>query len=219
MKARLGYLAAGAFAVLAIALAVAAVFSYSSHDGGNGGEALSASAQGAQREAIDLHGHRKIEVSRPSGEIARSIEFDNELTGFGVADLVAMLLGYYSSGPWSLAIMSPDASPCPSICRITEPDSSIPDAESRNLVTDNSVENGMRLHGSMIAPNAGEIVFVSTTHEYCEPTVATADCSGSNVVELGTWPRFTTAELPTPLQLEAGHQVIVTVDLVFSIAP
>jgi hypothetical protein len=166
-------------------------------------------------EGIQVHGDWTIDIYNEDGSLDQGIEFSNDLSFGGPERLAKVLAGVNTPGAWWVAFDSrtvPDA-PCPSFCRISEPN--YPGAvESEDLTVTIESSEVIVLAGSVVAEQAGEVGTVSTRFAFCEPNVAPDSCNGaSGLAPAGS---FTFADTFTPVNVEAGQTISIRVDISFT---
>ena len=175
-------------------------------------------------EAIGVSGHWVIEVRDPDGGMAARREFHNALDPSSNA-LGQLLTAQMSAGGLQIRAECSLGSvgcvtPCPRInpaanpaCQIIDPRQTIPEAGGvfRNLATVEIV-GGVQLRGFFVAATEGTIGFVSTLVRGCVRTAAPAACTVNQVVFL------TSGLVSPPVVVQAGQQVLVTVNLTFATA-
>jgi hypothetical protein len=193
----------------------------------------------ANTVGIKVHGHWTIDVRKADGTLVSHNEFENALTSDGGAGISQILSGAWTAGSWGILL---DGNVClttasvgatwhsPS-CLILNP--AIPagtqsNEDSRDLsITVPSANQpnagSLVLKGSVRAPNAGEITAVRTRQAAClvnnpsiispaacQPAVAIFDTIVPNIFDV------TSRTLATPIAVEAGQFIQVTVVLSFS---
>jgi len=206
-------------AVLAAALLVAAAVVLGAFAGRSTDRAASSSARDPNAVGIKVHGQWKLQVRQPNGRVVRTYRFHNDLyPAFGAGRIAQMLLGSSSPGSWQIYLFGPPASmPCeqfgsPSGCSIVKPGWGGVGATFDNLVQ-SPISGGLRLRGTAIADRDGQISNVWTYLSGCSASVAPSACDASNTSSTTV---VTSRTLPTAVNLGAGQQVLVTVDLTFS---
>lgn len=170
-------------------------------------------------EGVQVHGHWRLRVQNPDGSSAGLREFENEFIGhFGLRQI---LLGDESFGRWGVHLGGSNG-PCsvesgrhPTRCLITEPDvtRSPPGRgapiHSTNLVADS--HDGIRLRGSVIVQRDGTVSRVESIFGHCDPRVPPTNCR-----DLERTDTFTSTDVDPPVELRAGQQVLVEVNISFS---
>jgi hypothetical protein len=210
------WLVAGAIAAAA-ALAVAAAF------GALAARSTHSAAAAAQKNpnavAIKVHGRWTLQVRQPSGRIVRTYRFHNDLyPAFGAGRISQMLLGSSTPGTWQIYLFgAPGSMPCSAFgsqtgCSIVKAGWGGVGHAFDNLVQ-SSISGGLRLKGSAIADNDGQITNVWTYLSGCSASVAASDCDQSASSSTTV---VTQRALATTVSVLAGQQVLVTVDLTFS---
>ena len=199
-------------AVVALSVAIAALPAQSQ----------SKSAE-AQQDTIKVHGHWTIEIRNLDGSVASHHEFENSLfKGDGDIFLASILSRTMSNGTWSIGLESSSNStnPCksssgPTQCDILEPNGNVLSGEEGfpNLTVQlaNS-KNQVLLSGSATSTNGGQISSVSTYVSACPSSMAPTSCgqSASGIH------RLTIHSLTTPITVQAGQSINVTVTISFS---
>ena len=146
----------------------------------------------ADGEGIEVHGHWTIEVRNPDGSLDERHEFENALTPEGNDYLVGLLAGTDTfTGGWAVSACqpSPVGASCLGMVALPPYVATGPDG----LI--------LRLTGS-------ETPAFDFTFESVE--TATGD------VALGTSLSFTAKTLDTPIDILAGQEVEITVEISFS---
>jgi len=188
------------------------------------------STSGDQGDGVKVHGHWTIQVLNADGSLAVREEFENALSADG-ANAIARLLGRGASAGWwgveLAAAPSATTGPCgvsngtPVPCWIFEPaiTNVAPGASSTNLVVTEPGSGGapsLTMSGSVgtSAATASQIDIVGTHLMRCSPSTApSAPCGAPGIA--GTL-RFTSHTLATPIPLQPGQFVQVTVVISFS---
>jgi hypothetical protein len=210
----------GVAAVLAAALLVAAaVAAFGAFAGGSTHRAAASAARNPNAVGVKVHGQWKLQVRQPNGHVMRTYRFHNDLyPSFGAGRISQMLLGNTTPGSWQIYLFGPPSSmPCsqfgsPSGCSIVKSGWSGVGKAFDNLVQ-TPIADGLRLRGTAIADNTGQISNVWTYLAGCSASVAPGDCAPGNTNSTTV---VTQRVLPTAVNLTAGQQVLVTVDLTFS---
>jgi hypothetical protein len=188
-------------------------------------------ADGRQPEGIKVHGHWTIVVRNADGSMASQNEFENALTtgsGGGNAALSQFLGRQYAIGTWQISFGNPSNSsqdPCrtangtPVICFIVESSSKITGTYvfpnlSVQLPGSGSNAFSIVLSGTATAAAAGSISNVHTNLGACPSSVSPSACSGS--AENSTGFGFTGQTLTSPISVQAGQSISVTVVLSFT---
>jgi hypothetical protein len=174
-------------------------------------------------EGIQVHGHWKIEILDPDGTLVRVTEFENALTVSGAGTLGRVAVGLRAVA--SLGIRIEDDSsggPCDdgsgglSPCAITEmgTDYSVwfePDSTNLQITATDTVV----LEGSVTADHAVDVSVVDTIGKLCLADVSPVDCRAIPSGPITLF-RYTTATLPSPVPVDAGQIIQVTVTISFS---
>jgi hypothetical protein len=175
-----------------------------------------ASAQAGPSEGIAVHGHWVIEVRERSGTLVTRRAFENALTPVGPQLIAEILSGWVTVGAWTVLLTTASGTPpCPGGCSITEPN--VPagaGATSYNLAK-GTQDGPFKLVGNVTALSNGVIDKVATSAMRCARTTSPQDCSQ----RLSAFRRLTEATLATPIEVVAGQQVLVTVEISFTSGP
>jgi hypothetical protein len=166
---------------------------------------------------VKVHGAWTLQVREPDGRLVRSLQFHNDLTNVGAGGLSSILSKEFTPGYWVIELFgSPNAclrNSNPASCDISEPQGQgVNGPATKNLVLTN-VGSGVRLKGSTTTDQNGSITIVWTVLTFCAKTVAVADCNSTNVAGFS---QITARTLPSVVNVQAGQQVLATVDLTFS---
>jgi hypothetical protein len=175
-------------------------------------------SRGGQHEGIKVHGHWTIEVRNADGTLVTHREFENALTSSGGGELASYLARSSTVGQWNVGLVGA------SVLFIDEPG---PAAGAPNpgtvigTLTVSAPANGtLVLSGSGTAPLSTTITSVFSEPSACQPTLAPSACnvaSGNQTgAALGSLPAFTSATLPSPVDVTAGQTIAVTVTISFS---
>lgn len=211
-------------AALAALLVLAPRYGVAQQPGPKGASAQK-KAEGGPTEGIKVHGHWTIVIKNADGSIASRHEFDNALYRDGQALLAALLSRSASVGPWYVLLDSTGgvARPCiaggvPNPCAIAEPGAVLfPNLQNfPNLVMQatGTPATTIVLSGSAKSPNGGQIEVVSTDLGSCSPTVLPSVCATSPSATFGF--AFTQHFLASPIPVQAGQTIDVTVTISFS---
>lgn len=206
-----------ALAAVVVALGAASALGAFSRGGGTPTAAAKAPSK-VDQVAVKLHGRWTLQVRTPAGRVVRTYRFHNDLFNpFGAGELTSSLTGSVTNGPWQVLLAgSPQAcstSGLPSSCGIAEPGAEPAgfQGDTTYNLTKTTISGGFRLRGTVVADQAGSIGTVQTYLSHCVKTVAAADCHGDN-----GWSRVTQRVLPSLVSVEAGQQILATVDITFS---
>lgn len=173
-------------------------------------------------EGIKVHGHWKIEVLEPDGTTVRVTEFDNALVVPDGQGFLALALGGMTVGGYRIILENGSgAGPCDdgsggaSECRLTESGSNwmaMGAAHSTNLVTD--VSSGVLTIGSSVTADYSDAVAEVTLQSKLCVGTSPAVCVGA----VASMPvlNFTRTTLPSPVAVDAGQIIQVTVTISFS---
>lgn len=162
-------------------------------------------------EGVTVHGHWTIDLIDKDGSLKIRHEFDNALDSRGGDFLAELLAGNTTIGQWKIiADESSGNSPCGDAsaqpCWIVESGAA---GVSDNL-TVSSASGVVTLAGDFVATRDGVINRVATWLSQCSPTFAPSSCGNptTNVAFTGTF--------PSPINVNSGQQVQITVDISFS---
>ena len=181
-------------------------------------------------DGIKIHGHWSIVIRNLDGTVASRNEFENALTtgiGNGNAALSQLLARQYAVGTWQISFGSPGNSSqnvcrtgtgAPVICFLVEPTSTSSGPYIFPNLTVQSPNSGanafsITLSGTAKATAAGAISNVATNLGACAKSVGPAACSGQ--AESTTF-AITSHALTTPISVQAGQSIDVTVVLSFT---
>lgn len=200
--------AIGLLSVLGLTLLLAAC---------GGGNSDGAADDGSvQSEGIEVHGDWEITVYDADGTLDEQYVFANALNPTGSDAIVRLLARTRTAGGWKIFLDNSSLeAPCPSFCRIEE--AGTPGAaESDNLVVEvvGTSPAVLRLSGSVVAEQDGDIGSVGTRVDSCEPSTVTDNCLGSSFGDLSfTTKVFDPVEKPSAT---AGQIIQVQVDISFA---
>ncbi|MGA8222073.1 MAG: hypothetical protein WB780_10510 [Candidatus Acidiferrales bacterium] len=168
-------------------------------------------------EGIKVHGHWTIDVHNPDGSLVSHREFENSLQQGALA--LAGILGHQSTvGFWDVLLYaSPNCGNASDVgCTIVETSSGLSGETDRFTGLVVSLTNSgasLTLTGSFQAPVAMQITAVQTVLNVCPPTTTSTACSQM----VGTQGySFTFANLATPVAVQNGQTIAVTVAISFS---
>ncbi len=178
-------------------------------------------------EGIKVHGHWTIVIHDPKGGVVSRHEFENSYFSNGAKSILNELLarkmtpGFWliglrgSTSNWCVTVKPPgNTSP---FCAITEPNYAGYDkfADAKTLTTTLSapIENKFVLSGTITAQVAGSIDSVQTWLTPCPATNAPSTPCDAQVAD--GYYLFTTANI-TPVNFQAGQQILVNVEISFS---
>lgn len=178
---------------------------------------------GGAQEGIKVRGQWAIEVTAPDGTLVKRVEFENALVYDGQV-LLSMYLGRARTpGRWAILVFdglcAPDAG-ASTVCVVVEPDSlsggtpySGPNVwPNLALVQPTPAAPVVTLRGTFTAAAAGTVSAVATAVGACGQAFAPQNCSE---VGLGGANAFSSRTLPTPIQVQAGQIVQVSVTFSF----
>lgn len=186
-------------------------------------DATESSDSGALAAGIGVSGTWTIDVQEPDGSLVSSTTFHNDLRETGETKLQSLLTSGSVPGNWLIRLVGPEfANPCnneflnPSQCYITEPGQQSFDRPSDfGTLEVTTPGNLVVLNGTAVAARSTDIVSVGTKLGSCLATVTAETCDG--VQPLG--PDFTFTSLATPVPVESGQTVAVTVEIGFGTLP
>ena len=175
---------------------------------------------GGPKEGIKVHGHWTIEVRQPDGTLLTRHDFENAVTATGRSYLVWFLAQARTAGLWSVTVSGPLCSPDAfgnSSCKLVQADSL--HSEGGNIFKNLTVGLGnalfpssLTLSGSFTAASAGNVSSVGTGLGICNPLIeGPANCTASTLT-----PNFSGTTLSTPVDVQAGQIVQITVVFSFS---
>lgn len=171
-------------------------------------------------EGIQVHGHWKIEILEPNGMVFSTTEFQNALNPTSGATLVSGTIGtQFTVGSLLIALGGDGTGICDiggssSICYIVEAGSSwpphvVPHSTDLQISSTTSVV----LEGTVTADNSTAISDVWTDYKICSSSVSPDECLATVV---GSSAEFTGTTLPSPVPVDAGQIIQVTVTISFS---
>jgi len=176
---------------------------------------------GAQAdEGIKVHGHWKIEILDPDGTLVSATEFENALVDPPARSFLASVLTTTSTlGSYLVYLENgPGVGPCDDslgdaiTCRIAEEGSLWGNPpHSSNLQI--SATSTVVLAGSVTADNSEPVSVVGTIYKLCSPSYSPNACKGEGGASSGDFTRMT---LPSPIAVDAGQIIQVTVTISFS---
>lgn len=175
-----------------------------------------ATAQDSPRptdEGLQVHGHWTITVVR-DGEVVERREFENDLTVGGQTHLAAALARTRTPGPW---IILAEADGAGALCADNEfvlgedTDCTISEDAGEATVSVSESTFNVVVEGSETVVRDANIEVVTTYQRYCLPNTAPADC-----VPAGNRNQFTRKTLDTPIAVQTGDRIEVTVEISFS---
>ena len=182
-------------------------------------------ANGAQHDAVKIHGHWTIVIKNADGSVASRHEFENALFQGDGDRLLAGILGRtMATGNWIIGLDAPSAStarPCnsggaPAPCQIAEPNGSALSGEelfaNLTIQVTGATKNQLTLSGSAKSTNGGQLGQVSTYAGACQSSVAPSSCGafGSSIHQ------FTAHSVSPVIAVQAGQSINVTVVISFS---
>ena len=166
---------------------------------------------------IKVHGHWAIVIRNPDGSIASHREFENSLVGGGEA-LAGVLSHTQTIGPWAVILNTAcQSGGTPTACSIQEPNApALTGMETFSNLT--ARLGGTAPHqaiavltGSAKSTLGGTISDVDTIVTLCAPTVLASACGA-----FGSHSQQFTSQTISPLVVQAGQTIDVTVQLSFS---
>lgn len=181
-------------------------------------------------EGIKVHGHWVLQVKNADGTLGERREFDNSLADGG-RFLVSVLAGYFVSGDYAIDLSGTACSGCYIINSnwpANNPFSQGSPTSATLLTTYNSTAfggsvNSIVLAGFIPPPNSGTLSQVAVLYSACvtspinaaPATITPAACiAGPAQQNAGGY--FTSTTLASPLPVNAGQIVMVTVTISFS---
>jgi hypothetical protein len=174
-------------------------------------------SEGSLAGDIKVHGHWKIVIRNPDGSIASHHEFENSLSWGGQA-LAGVLTHTLTIGPWAVILHSAcGLSGFPAACAIQE--ANAPALSGSEAFSNLTVQLGgsaphqdiVILTGSAKSTQGGTISEVDTTVTTCAPTTLASACG-----PLGSHSQRFTSQTISPLTVQPGQTIDVTVQLSFS---
>jgi hypothetical protein len=189
----------------------------------------------ANKVGIKVHGHWTIDVKKANGTLVSHNEFENALTYDGGVGIAQILGGLWTAGAWGVLLdggVCQSSSLHPTSCLIMEPSAPV-NGQILQDGTDLSVTvppfgqtnaGFLVLKGSVRATTTGQITAVRTRQGACPAISSTVmvsplacaqaitvfDTSFSNIFDV------TSRTLATPIAVDAGQFIQVTVVLSFS---
>ena len=176
------------------------------------------SAEDGRNVAVKVHGSWTIEVRDAAGTTVSRTQFENALQSHGALVLAQILGRSWSTGLWTVFLQG---SPGPCLvgsagtgCAVGEAaDGHVQTYYSKNLTlsapTTGTNANKLVLSGSATAQEDSDISSVGTTQGACRATEPPSNpCPISDAT---TSDLFSYADLPSPVQVVTGQQIIVTV--------
>ena len=181
-----------------------------------------------RHEGITVHGHWVIDVRNPDGTLVSHRDFENALLATGKTYAAQLISGAAVPGPWGIALKgdSTNGAICTAgvagACGITQGSASdfgFGVTSSSNL-TLTPGSGSFTLSGSIQASSRGSIASVETWQATCVPTVSPAACTvaaaWTQVVFTGTTLTDPSTNQPSPVIVQAGQIVQVSVTISFS---
>jgi hypothetical protein len=181
------------------------------------------------KDGIKVHGHWTIDVKTADGSLVSHNEFENALAGGGNTGLGMVLSRILTIGGWGILL---DGGVCQGpltpLCVIQEASAPQPpnaDWDSNDLIvlvpTPGQANGGLLvLKGSVKSSNAGQITAVRTRLATCVALTnsenETTCASGARMILAANVFDVTSRTLTTPIAVDAGQFVQVTVVLSFS---
>jgi len=181
------------------------------------------------KDGIKVHGHWTIDIKKADGTLVSHNEFENALAGTGNTGLGMVLARAGTMGGWGVLLDGGVClGPLTPLCVIQEASAPQPPAADWDsndlivLVPPPGQANGglLVLKGTVKTSIAGQITAVRTRLSTCNPvtdTVSEVNCPASARMVLSTNVfDVTSRTLTTPIAVDAGQFVQVTVVLSFS---
>jgi hypothetical protein len=173
------------------------------------------SSNGAPQEGIKVHGSWTIEVRNPDGTLVSSRSFENSLQADGSYLLEQVLDRNATVGGWFIYLNKSTTSPfTPAPGFLIE--QSANDPTGANIFPTLSIsiaKSGFTLSGNATAQQSGDIGVVGTG--MCDQ-VGLQTPAINYAAGLGTLNNFTEQTLATPISVQTGQQILVTVVISFS---
>ena len=204
-------LAACAVVAAATALALASAFGAFTSS-----RSRSSAGPDARAVGIVVHGAWTIEVRGRDGRLAGRRSFENALVPTGATALASLLGRTSVTGMWQVSLGPAGVCDALFLCNIRESGSATapPVVSAKTLTVSAPVTgpdaNKVLLIGTVVAKNAGSINLVQSA------VFTPATPGGALGAEAGTLRQFTRATLPTPITVEAGQEISITVRFSFS---
>jgi len=184
------------------------------------------STSGDRGDGIKVHGHWTIAVVNVDGTVAESLDFENALVTNG-AGVLSQALAKKATGLWSVELSAAtfvstngacdQGNGTHGSCWVFEP-ASIASGGEKNLVvsalTTGPDANKLRLSGSVTATLGGTIDVVRTYLGQCPGTVVPNSCVATELS--GPSFAFTAKSLTSPIAIQPGQQIQVSVLISFS---
>ena len=198
--------AACATVVLAAVAIAAALGAFSS-------STSSASGSPAKAEGIKVHGAWTIEI-RDHGRTVRTARFHNDLTSKGAERLVSLLARESSVGQWMIGLTPQlcGTTASPAFCWIDEVGGTIAETHTVVLSTPSTGDDAGKLvlKATVVASLDNSITTVQTSNIECPASSPpSTSCGFSGFI-------FSRRDLPAPIPVVAGQQVLITVKYSFS---
>jgi len=172
-------------------------------------------------EGIQVHGHWKIEILEPDGTLVSVMEFENALVDPSAWSYLAKLLSAVASSGGYLVYLEndPGVGPCnddlsdPISCHIAEAGSLWPVSPHSSNLLITATGTTVVLAGSVTADNSEPVSVVGTRGKVCTVSYSPLVCRGESMALVED---FTRATLPSPVPIDAGQIIQVTVTISFS---
>lgn len=179
-------------------------------------------AEDGRNVAVKVHGSWTIEVRDASGTTVSRTQFENALETKGATILANILSRTWSTGLWSVGLQG-NPGPCLSGtsgtgCSVAEAaDGRLQGYISKTLTvsapTTGTNANKLVLSGTALAQEESDISSVNTAQSPCRANEPPSNpCPIGDVT--GGEP-FSFADLPTPVHVVTGQQILVTVVFTF----
>jgi hypothetical protein len=171
---------------------------------------------GARTDGIHVSGLWTITVHDPDGATVRSITFHNALLPNGAISLSETLTGGLVPGLWAVVVQGAvclDDAAATAACFVVEAADSRNGANVFKTLSETTDGAGtITLQGTLTAQQTGQIQNVGTQLGLCADTTTPADCTNANLANA----YFTNKALDTPLDVEDGQVVTVSVEIGFN---
>ncbi len=171
-------------------------------------------------EGIKIHGHWSIVIKNPNGSVASRHEFENALASTGPDFLGQFLARAATQGVWEINLLNSQAggSACGGVgCTLIEPVFTTAGGSNNLAVSFATNPSRTVLQGSFQATSAGDIIQVNTSSTACQPSISPSACPGSlGGAGLAGAQIFSSRSLTSPITVQAGQIVQVTVTFTFS---
>jgi len=181
----------------------------------------------AMRSGIQVHGHWIIEILDKDGKSVSLNEFDNDLQ---MSKALSHMLGlggsqYGSYGGW-LVMLKGTPQPCGvNGCLVSTSANSCSNSSSMDPHSTNLTKTlratgdpwwwDIVLSGSVVFDQNSSLDHVYTMVKICNDTILPSGCATADYPDC-FFENLTEKQLTTPIPIQAGQQVLVTVEISFS---